>query len=196
MTSGSGNIRDSFSGSVTLTDYLGPLRRSCILCGPLCVSTVSADTITTNNLIVSGSVAQGDPPRVAGPNTHVWLPFGPISVTAPGPVDINIPIGLGSWQLELMAVGTGRDTGVIYAENFAHYDILASLRSSGTSVTLVQTNVAHVTEWGSMISPPPPLPFTVITFVDGGSELILRISPLSDSNWSGYVRLLGAPPFV
>jgi hypothetical protein len=94
-----------------------------------------------------------------------------------------------------MAVGTGHDTGVIYAENFAHYDILASLRSSGTSVTLVQMNVGHTTEVGSMISPPPPAPFTVITFVDGGAELIVRITPLSNSNWSGYVRLVGAPPF-
>lgn len=196
MTSAAGNLRDSFSGSVTLTDYLGPLRRRCILCGPMCVSTITADTISTNNLVISGSVAQGDPPRVSGPNTHVWLPFGPFTVSAPGPTDIHVPIGLGSWQLELMIVGTGRDTGVIYAENFAHYNILASLRSSGTAVTLVQTNVAHVAEVGSMISAPPPAPFTVVTFVNGGTELIIRIAPLTDSNWSGYVRLLGAPPFV
>jgi hypothetical protein len=162
----------------------------------MCISTVSADTVTTNNLIISGVIGQVGPPRVTGPNTHVWLPFGPFSVVAPGPAEIRIPVGLGSWQLELMAVGTGSDTGVIYAENFAHYNILASLRSSGTAVTLVQTNVAHATEWGSMISAPPPAPFTVITFADGGTELILRITPLTNSNWSGYVRLLGAPPFV
>lgn len=196
MTSAAGNIRDSFTGSVTHTDYLGPLRRSCILCGPMCVSTLTADTISTNNLVITGVVAQTDPPRVAGPNTHVWMPFGPIYITAPGPTDVHVPIGTGSWQLEFMAVGTGRDTGVIYAENFAHYNILASLRSSGTAVSLVQMNVGHVTEIGSMITPPPPAPFTVISFVDGGSELIIRISPVSDSNWSGYVRLLGAPPFV
>lgn len=196
MTSAAGNLRDSFTGSITRTDYLGPLRRSCIICGPLCVSTITADTISVNNLIITGSIAQTSPPRVPGPNTHVWVPFGPLSVPAPGSADVHIPLGLGSWQLELMAVGTGRDTGVIYAENIAHYVIRASLRSSGTAVTLVQTNVVDVAERGSMISPLPPAPFTVITFVDGVTELILRITPLSSSNWTGYVRLVGSPPFV
>lgn len=196
MTSAAGNIRDSFTGSVTHTDYLGPLRRSCIVCGPMCISNIAADTITVNNLVLTGTIAQTGPPIVSGPDTHVWLPFGPVTVVAPGPYDITVPIGLGSWQLELLAVGTGHDAGVIYAENFAHYHIMASLRSSGTSVTLVQTNVAHSTEWGSMISPAPPTPFTVIQFIDGGSELILRISPVSNSNWSGYMRLVGAPPYL
>lgn len=191
-----GTIRDGTTGSVINVDYLGPLRRHSVKCGPMNISTIDADTITANNLIVTGPMAQADPPRVSGPNTHVWIPFGPVQINTPGTYVLYVPVGLGSWQLELMAAGTGRDSGVIYAENFAHYNILASLRSSGTAVTLIQTNVGHTSETGNLITPIPPAPFTVITFEDGGTELIIRISPLVDSNWSGYVRLVGAPAAV
>jgi hypothetical protein len=96
----------------------------------------------------------------------------------------------------LLVTGTASDTGPIFAEHFAHYEMLASLRSSGTSVLAVQTSVAHCTENGHMQSPLPPAPFTVITLRDGGNELLVRISPIVPSNWSGYVRLVGAPVFT
>lgn len=196
MTTAAGNIGDHFTGSTCHVDYLGPLRRYCVSCGPMCLSLASVNYLTAANVTITGSIIQTGPPQVSGPNTHVWVPFGPTPIIAPGPHDIHIPIGKGSWELELLAVGTGADTGIIYAENFGHYNIIASLRSSGTSVSLVRLFVNNSSEFGTMVSPGPPAPFTVITFQDGGTELILRIVPIVNSSWSGYIRMVGAPPYV
>jgi hypothetical protein len=124
------------------------------------------------------------------------VPFGPAAITVPGSFDFTIPIGLGSWQLELSVTGTGADGGAIYAENYGHYHITSSLRSSGTAVTIISTNVGHTSEFGTMVTAAPPAPFTVITFHDGGSELIIRITPIVNSNWAGYARLVGCPPYA
>jgi hypothetical protein len=156
-------------------------------------STSVADTVYAADLVISGTSSQSNPPVVYGPNTGVWLPFGPLSVIAATSADVPVLLGMGSWQMELLAVGTGADTGPVYANNFAHYEIRASLLSSGTHVTAVHTSTRNSTENGSMVS---PAPFGIVTLIDGGSELVVRITPVVSSNWSGYVRLVGTSPYV
>lgn len=196
MDVAAGNIKDSFTGSITRTDYLGPLRRPNIQCGPMDISGSTATHFTVGDLVVTQSASLANPPNVVGPNNHVWKSFGPISILGGGTRDVNIPVGLGSWQLTATISGTGVDTSSIYAENFAHYEISASLKSSGTHVIMAQMNLTHVTEIGTMQSPLPPSAFTVVQFYDGATEIILRINALVNSNWAGFVRLVGVAPYV
>lgn len=187
---GAGTIRDAFTGNSANVDFLGPLRSRCISCGPLCMTSASVNTLTVHDIVITGTITSSDPIVTVGPHTHVWIPDGPTQINVPGSHDVSISLATGSWEMEMLVVGTGADTGMVHAENFAHYRILASFRSSGTSITTVQVTTTDTVECGTMTMPGLTVP---ISFHDGGTELIVRITPIANSAWSMYARLVGAP---
>lgn len=162
-----GALRDNFTGNV-------------VSCNTLIVD----GTITAGAVRVTNSSTTIRPPTVVGPMPHVWLPFGTVPETV-GTHDLLATVLVaGSWIVEATIVGTGA-----VASNFAHYTINASVHNIGGVVTV--SNV-RVDENGTMLSP------TVHADLVGGvgGLFTVRVTSSVAANWSGYLKLVGAPTYT
>lgn len=179
-----GVINDSYGGANLVADYLYPYRRPCIRCGPLCMSTATADSFTTTNLVVTGTVTMDYVPYIPGPDNHIWVPLGPMVIPA-GPTPstfVQIPLAAGSWYADLTLVGTGT-----VPADFSHSEIRFSMISTGTAVTVVTTSATFQVLNGAMLTTPP-----TIAIVGNSDNMQINITSFENSKWVGYIKLVGA----
>jgi len=179
-----GSVKDSFGGVSLVADYLYPHRRPCVKCGPMCLSTATADNITVTDLTVTGTLISDYTPYIPGPDNHIWVPLGPINVPG-GPTPVvftQIPLAAGSWYGDLTIVGTG-----IVPTDFSHSEIRFSMISTGTSVTVVTVSATFQVLNGEMQSTPP-----VIAITGNTDNVQIDITSVGNSRWVGYIKLVGA----
>jgi hypothetical protein len=181
-----------------ITDYLLPWHHVCVRCGPLCLTSATCTDFNTTNLIFGDGTGtnltvtnltvlnpQVWPPIVSGPNNYVWTYLGPVD--HPTHTFDPIPMGPGSWNVEVLAAGTGAAN-----TDLAHYLVRASITNSGTLIAVITSATVQQTKNGSFIADGT----TNVSLADDGSglgRLRVVVTTAVASNWNAYVRCVGAP---
>lgn len=179
-----GTVKDSFGGINVVADNLFPHRLPHVMCGPMHLSTATADQVTIDDSTVTGTLTLYNPPYVTGPDNHIWVPIGPVTVTA-GPTATmltRVPLGPGSWFADMILVGTGTVPTDLF-----HAEIRFSMSSTGTAVTVITTSTSFQISNGAMTTTPP-----TITINGGTNNVLVEVTSFENSKWSGYMKLVGA----
>jgi len=186
----SGSLRDTFGGERIITDYLGPHRLPCVRCGPLCLTTASADEITVVNLTVTGTTNINIPIYIPGPDHHIWIPIGPIIIIGPGTnTVVEFPMGVGVWLVEISLAGTGTTLA-----DFAQYTIQATVVCDGTLVTVPAGGISVSREvyGGVMTDANTEVTISGFTDIHGFGNMRASVTTPVNSKWTGFFKCVGS----
>lgn len=185
-----GVIRETFGGERVTTDYLGPRRLPCVRCGPLCLTTATANDITVSNLTVTGITNINIPIYISGPDHHIWIPIGPIYINGPGTGDLVVfPMGEGVWLVEASIAGTGA-----IMNDFAQYTIQATVQCDGTTVIIPPggISVSREVHGGSMTALNTAVTLSGYTDIHGYGNLKVTVTTPVNSNWTAFFKCVGS----
>jgi hypothetical protein len=186
-----GCVNRAWSGSIVATDALLPFKHARINAGAMSISDAVVGTIA-----VTGTITLAVPPYVPGPDIHVWIPFGPISVAGPatGLELIRFPLGAGTWMVSISMSGTGLTLGVS-----SQFFIESTVISDGNTLSIPTGSIRASRETRDsvvMTSTNTYATIVGVTDIDGYANVAINIDTPVNSNWSGYITCVGSPVSV